>query len=292
MNKKNLQIKKLAQYTAASAAFLAVHDSADAQVTYSDLDPDSTITSADTIYLDLNLDSINDIMFWIESKSGIITTSSGGTSSYFYRFAKADALNYNVLVGDEGTYSGYVFRSASQFASGEMIGYNTPDYFGGSASLGGAIFVNGDTIYSAGPWSGADGQFLGMRFKYDGYNHWAWLRVSVGDGGSAVTVHDFAYVTTEDVAIPAGVTTAVEPAVPQNKPFIFSTGSSIHIRFQEQDAQAHYFVFDLAGKQILNGSISDVTEIIDCNNFPSGIYLVKVFDGKNTFQEKVMITNL
>ncbi|MFN0275204.1 MAG: T9SS type A sorting domain-containing protein [Chitinophagales bacterium] len=289
INRKKIQAKKLAQYTAASAAFLALQNEADAQVIYRDLEPDSIITSDDTILLDLNLDSINDVMFWIESQAGNITTSLGGMYSYLYRFARVDALGYNVLPGDQGTYSGYVFRDPYQFSSGELIGYSDPEYFAGSAILGGAIFVNSDTVYSAGPWSGVDGKFLGLRFRYDGYHHWAWMRLKVGEGGSSVTVYDLAYVTSADAAIPAGFTTETESEIIQNKPHIFSAGLNIHINFTTLFSGASFSIFDLSGKQLKTGNIIGTSTTISCSNFPAGIYILKVSDGKDVFEQKVFL---
>jgi hypothetical protein len=289
MKNKQIQVKKLAQYTAASAAFLSVQQDAEAQVVYRDLDPDSTITSNDTILLDINLDAVNDVMFWIESVADTIVSLSGESITYSYRFARADAMAYNALVGDEGTNSGYVFRNASQFTSGELIGYDNPEYFQGSAFLAGAVKTNGIAYYSGGPWSGSEA-LLGVRFKFtDGYNHWAWVRLSVGTGGSFITVKDLAYVNEADIAIPAGSTTDIEHQSEQVQPIMYGSGNHLQIIMPAVNQPATYKIFDIIGKEMQTGSCAEGANLINCSNLLAGIYIVRVDHGNNVYAEKMYL---
>ncbi|MBC8048160.1 MAG: T9SS type A sorting domain-containing protein [Fimbriimonadaceae bacterium] len=288
MKNKNNQLKRLAQYTSASAAFLAMHNEAGAVVSYRDIDPDSTINSNDTILLDIDLNGTNDIMFWIESSAGTIETPGGEFVPYTYRFARASALGYNVLIGDNASNSGYVFQNAYQFLSGELIGDTLPLYFADDAFLAGAIISSGVPYYSGGPWSGADGKFIGIRFKIDGFHHWAWIRLSVGTGGSFITVEELAYDMSADISITAGIMSAVETPIQNEKPEIYAEGSNIHIHVKNNEAFT-YSIFNLSGKIMQEGNSNVASAQVSCFAIPSGIYIVQVFDGTLAYKEKLFI---
>lgn len=52
-------------------------------------------------------------------------------------------------------------------------------------------------IVSYGNWEGESNKFIGVRFDISGNTHFGWVRLSVPNDYSSVTIHDYAY---EDVA--------------------------------------------------------------------------------------------
>lgn len=269
--------KSLAQYSAATAAFLAAHSDANAVVVYRDLDPDLLISTADTIFLDIDENGSNDIMFWIESKTGTITTSEGAVLPYHYRFAQASALSYNVLVGDFASNSDFVFNSIYQFSSGDYVGDENP-IFANAGFLAGSISVDGAVSYNGGPWSGVENKFMAIRFRIDGYNHWAWLRVSVGEGGSFISVSDLAYDASSDIPVTAGITAYSENLQASDNISILSKPDSWYVQTEHLPALKTFQIFSLNG-QLLFSETTLLTEISIPNiSYPSGIYLLQITD--------------
>ena len=76
---------------------------------YQNIDPDLLVNPGDTAYLDLDGDGTDDLMFWIRSQQGMISTAEGGSFSYTYRMAYASGLNNNVIFGEPGSSGGYEF---------------------------------------------------------------------------------------------------------------------------------------------------------------------------------------
>lgn len=292
MNTKRSVLQRLSQYTAASASFLMMHKNAEAIVIPREIDPDSVITSNDTILLDIDENGTNDIMFWIESHAGSITTAEGAIAHYSYRFARASALGYNVILGKASTSSGFVFQNAYRFLSGDEIGDTLP-YFADDAFLAAGIYTsNGGTLtysYAGGPWNDSEGDFLGIRFIIDGYNHYAWIRLKVGAGASEIAVQELAYDNVADIPITAGTTASFENLQGNDKPHVYTSGTDIHIELPDINTDILYQLTDISGRKISDGSLLQSSSVLHCSGYPAGIYLLRIFDGKSTFTERIFL---
>lgn len=282
-NKKN-RLKNLIKYSAASAAFISVHEQAEANIVYRDINPDSTIVSADTLSLDIDLDGVNDIELWIESKTGTIVTASGASIQYTYRTAKAEALFSNVIMGKLATASGYQFNSAYRFESGEVINDSVP-VFDGAAFLAGAIITSGVAAYSGGPWSGITDKIMGVRFKINGANHYAWIRLSVGAGGNSITVNELAYDNVADIPIAAGLTSPAQTIV-INDPVIFSENGNIHVQIQSV-LPVSIKIYSVAGQLVYSELSRNQTNNIRLNNVPGGNYFILVEYENKIFAKQI-----
>lgn len=193
--KKELQnqlSKKLLAYSSAAGAIMAVGQTANAQIVYTDVDPDETVVGA-SYNLDLNNDGTTDFILtqgsfytgWStvrilpQGGAGFISTQYPPASGWgTYTFAQA-------LSTDDPINSGATFNSSSANSTMSL------GFFG---SIG------------AGPFLGQSEKFLGLRFTLDGGStyHYGWARVSMDASGAAVTIHDYAYESTADTEILAG----------------------------------------------------------------------------------------
>lgn len=286
----NSNLRKLIQYSAASVAFLSINAEAKAFVVYQDLDPDSLITSSDTIFLDIDGDGLDDIMFWIESKAGTILSSGGLFVPYFYRFAYADGLNANAILGKQATYSSYVFNSAYVLNSGDFIG-DTISKVTAKARLAAFISVDGSVIYSGGPWNSVSDSYLGIRFKISDATHFAWLRLSVGAEGTSIKITETAYDNQVDAGIVAGTITAIEsPTDNILDAHIFSVQNILHIQLTGNMSTTICNVYSFAGQLVYSVNISDMHSAITLQKISTGIYIVELRQGAKSIREKVLFT--
>ncbi|MBK6732400.1 MAG: T9SS type A sorting domain-containing protein [Bacteroidetes bacterium] len=276
----------MAAYSVASIAFVAIHEDAQAFVVYNDLDPDSLVLGNDTIFLDIDGDGINDIRFWIESKISSIESSGGLMVPYQYRFAYGQGISVNAILGKQNTLSSYVINSAYIFESGDLIADTIPK-FTAKARLAGFISVDGSVVYEGGPWSGTDNSYLGIRFKISGATHFAWIRLSVAEGGSSIQLNALAWDNQVDAGIVAGTTVGIAENPELTAINIFSNQTSIIIQSEEFLENATCNVVDISGREIYTASISGYKNEIPAQTFPSGIYIV-VIESKNHFIQKNM----
>lgn len=279
-----LILKRLAAYSVASIAFVAVHDDAQAFVVYNDLDPDVLILGNDTLFLDIDGDGVDDMQFWIESKIGSIESSGGIMVPYQYRFAYAQGISVNAIMGKQNTFSSYIINSAYIFESGELIADTIPK-FTAKARLAGFISVDGSVIYEAGAWSGTENSYLGIRFKISGATHFAWIRLSVAEGGSSIQIDALAWDNQVDAGIVAGTTVGFTENQELIAINIFSNTTSIIIQAENFLENASCKVIDISGREIYTETISGYTHEIPAQTFASGIYIV-VIKSKDEFITK------
>lgn len=282
--KSKILLKRLAAYSVASIAFVAIHEDVQAFVIYNDLDPDSLVLGNDTLLLDIDGDGINDIRFWIESKIGSIESSGGLIVPYQYRFAYAQGISVNAIMGKQNTLSSYIINSAYIFESGELIADTIPK-FTAKARLAGFNSVDGSVIYEGGPWSGTDNSYMGIRFKISGATHFAWIRLSVAEGGSSIQINALAWDNQVDAGIVAGSTVGITENPELTAINIFSNHTSIIIQSEDFLDNASCKVVDISGREIYAATISGFNNEILAHSFPNGIYIV-VIESKNQFITK------
>lgn len=188
---KNLS-KKLLAYSSAAGAVMAVGQTANAQIVYTDVNPDETVVGS-SYNLDLNDDGTTDFVLtqgsWYSGWSTVRITPQGGAgflstqyppASGWGTYTFAQMLEANDAINDAGQFN------ASSGNSTMSLGF-----FG--------------TI-GAGPFLNQTEKFLGLRFTLDGGStyHYGWARVSVDGAAASLVVHDYAYESAADTEILAG----------------------------------------------------------------------------------------
>jgi hypothetical protein len=205
---QSLSSKRLTSYSLFSTAFLLAGVETNAQVIYTDVDPDeSYIGDGESYDLDLNNDGTTD--FIISIKSAIYpgmfyTVSSGATFSGIIRSVYinpypgneiagsladgANAFNAYALVGP-----GMSFTSASELIL---------DFFWGVVDypLPGSIY----SYAMLGDWPGVTDKFLAFRFQDAGETYYGWARLDAGYDCASFTIKDYAYNATPDTPIETG----------------------------------------------------------------------------------------
>ena len=201
--KKDSFEKKLAGYVAMATAYLAAHPvDANAQIHYTDVNPDLVIENS-FFNLDLNNDGVVD--FKLVNSHGEQTNSSTSFFSHSaWRNAEINVLNINDNVLDYSSCPVYPLNF------GQFI--NNADQFG----QGGALADN----FSQSGWSGTGGgysmslvsgcfntteKYIGLRLKLNNNFYYGWARVSLNAPFNTIVLKDYAVNLTPNAQIQAGV---------------------------------------------------------------------------------------
>lgn len=182
---------KLASYSSAAFGFLLLHKEAEAQVIYTDVDPDAYVSVLDPMEIDLNADGIPEITF---NQWSFFTFSSFGGGSWGYRIRNIKATNF------ESVAVNLIHTSGSEINSGISF----TDYFVRSLFYGTSFIPFGiDT--SIGSEDINLESFLGIRFHIGTETHYGWVRLSVEKSDPnelpLLRILDYAYNATPDEGI-------------------------------------------------------------------------------------------
>lgn len=176
---------------------LLVAPDADAQIIYTDLEPDgvTTLEGEDDITLDLDGDGTDDITL-------LVTPGGGENTAARVILGRADGeQELNGAFGVDAPYfSNEAFGSASLLSAGASI-----------STFNGSFFPYGvmASIFSETPYYqflNTEG-FVGFRFVAGGgTTHFGWARVAVNENAEEATLLEYAFELTEEEPILAGAT--------------------------------------------------------------------------------------
>ena len=193
MNKELLE--KLKNYSKTAAALAVVSGTANAQIVYTDVHPDTTLNTFPSNY-EIDFDGDGNIDLNIKMQSS-------GTSTYTY-------FNIDVQVGASQTSvaasSSYVAKLSSNF----HVGGSTSSQFIQNSEMDMPMLAYAGYMASLnGNWTETDNEnkFLGVKFDISGATHYGWIRLTthyVNKTDIHVTIKDFAYQSVPDSAIYTG----------------------------------------------------------------------------------------
>lgn len=293
MKNNTLSNNRLIQYAASAAAFLAVNN-AQATVVYTDLDPDLAIGGeGGEITIDVNSDGTDDLGFFVYSILGT-GTYYGIDFTYNVRVAGMSALNGNEILGSVVTYSGYSGVYAPILPDGE--GINSEDNFAeGSGTLGVSVQVSLAGFpyydYQGGVWLDSNMDYMGFRINVDKDRYYGWMRISVADNAGSITIHDYAYENEANKAIFTGQTATDVVNNPLADATIYSNAANVYVTIpQSVKGNADITIFDLAGKKVKAQQATSGNFTMDCNDLPSGNYLVYISQNDLSIKKQVSLT--
>ena len=246
---KDLLAGKLLSYSAAAGAVFAIGQDAEAQVAYTDVDPDVTLQateadSRDTLNIDFNNDEVVDVT---------IIHGNGdwySYSTYFWRSVRA--LNGSgAEIALETLYATYTY--------GPWADGTADKYLGVRFSLD-----EGSTF------------------------HYGWVRLDVAVDQVQVTVKDYAYEQTAGTTIKAGDIggTPVESLSNNLDVKVFSYEKSIVISDLDAD-NAHADIYNTLGQLVRSTPIQSGRTEIQMDT--KGMYIVKLKVNEELLTGKVIV---
>ncbi len=290
MTKEKSLAEKIKSYSTLALSILATTEAANAQVIYTDVNPDTTVQSNGTYGLDLNNDGVTDfnlVQFNGSGADGVaitpIQSNAFANSSVTigpYTVPSPDTLNFGDTIDVNLNWQQIVpatSTSSGAASSTFILGLNFPQF----------------TI-TGGNWFNAGEHYLGLKFKIGTVDYYGWARLELSEGATQFTLKDYAYYAESNKLILAGqqfsdAVTEINKSENQLlKLFVADNKLSIHILNNEI----------IGGKvEVLNteGQIVSVSEIsknefaLDLKMLPSGLYFIRA--GKNEKQQtnKILI---
>lgn len=267
---------KLRSYSALAGS-LALANSADGQIIYTDISPDSLVNLDGGYYqLDLNNDGLFDFEF-----TQTITAATGTSGSYNVNAVGISPLDSNAVAGS--TAGAYVYPFAMN--PGDTVQSTLTWNVGADQSMG-SYFGSG---YTYGNWPGLSDKYVGLKINVEGALYYGWARLDVAPVAESFTIKDYAYNSVENEMIIIGAT---------------STGIGIHETLQGIKIHAHDNVIyinsdkemkgllsvkNTLGQEIHSAQLADQHYEITINNAKPGIYFATVISEGKTKTKKIIL---
>lgn len=270
-------------YSGMAAAFLAMDHDADAQVVYTDVDPDQVLVN-DSYLIDFDNDGTPDVTF-----AHVVSNSTSGS----YTLEIRGAIVGGDVIGQAS--SSYVYPTL--LAAGAPIAPGNPDWNQSPYGLLGLRFATPSSSSLYGAWPGQTA-YLGCRFVSGmGATHYAWVHLSVEPLVGNMTIRGYAFDATPNTAIIAGdqgTTTSVMEGAGSSDLAVFPNPVRDMARVRVGDAlqgQVAVQVLDGIGRVVqraeLNLATGQRTVEIDMAALPAGTYFVSVRNGDRVLHRKV-----
>jgi hypothetical protein len=292
--------QKLAAYSALSSAFLFAGAETQAQVVFTDIDPDfiyteETATPPEFAYVNLDFDGdgMNEALIGFGNLqfAGSCYTS-GYMSFYAVNYSTQGSLaitsttggnvhpkifNEGELIDADANWNNYILRS-----------FIRTDFYNDKCDA--------DIEYATfnGNWNNTTAKYAGFRFLTGGNYNYCWVRMSVkvlADSGDAVLdtirVFGFACEQTANTGIIAGngfinINDAVTEQNISVQLYPNPVYENLFLQFENAVADKLYYVItDLEGRSVLNGKLEGTNTAIPVKEIPQGLYIIHLLNEEN-----------
>lgn len=273
--------QKLVKYSAAAGSVLVASSMSNAQIIYTDVNPDIMHYGGTGIeHLDINNDGTTDFML-----AAIDTTiqNSAGTFNVRTTLCVPYGTAGNEIAGSmPGNYN-----YALALTSGYMID--------ASLTFIGATNTMAYNINSANPynehWNGVTDRYLGLRFHANGSTYYGWARLDVDASGATFVLKDYAYNSALGQGIAAGDmgnATAIDKSSDSNVR-MYSSANTLTIETDIPNTDGHLQVVNLSGQIVNDQTIDAGKEVVNLEGLSAGIYTAVVQFGSETARHRIII---
>jgi hypothetical protein len=276
--------RKLKSYSAVAGSLVAAGSSADAQVVYTDVSPDMSVSSGGFYNLDLNNDGTID--FRLEQRSGTVY-------SYFNYNAVGvlpeSAMNAVDTLGQQcanAASAGFSVDATRNWVDSTVMATQFPPT---ASALGATVPALG---YAFGNFLGQSGKFLPLRFMFGGDTYYGWVRLDVAADALSFTVIDYAYKNNPDSPSITGATTdvGIAESAMNGKVTISSFENEVTVKLDASlPVEGNIVVRNLLGQTVATEAITGSEMRISVPTSAEGAYLVTVEQNSGSYSKKVMI---
>lgn len=285
MKKTSTLQQKLKSYSAvagAVAATAAVTD-AKAQIIYTDVTPDVTLTADTTgqVYdLDLNNDGTAD--FTIVAVSGVYPYGTMQLPyNWVFAYSATPTTNQmDTLVGGGNATAAHNMNDNIGAANMWDVGYSSYNLH-----LFGLDFTT--LGFTAGNWLGATDKYAAIKFDISGSTHYGWARMSMAADASTITIKDYAYNGVANVPLLAGQTVGITD-VTLNNVKVFAANKQVNVNLGDAK-DAVITIHDVMGREVSSMNLAGGSTMIDLSTEANGIYTVSINTAAGRSVTKVAI---
>jgi hypothetical protein len=283
-----LRNNKLAAYSAFAVSFITLSTKADAQVIYTDIDPDLMLDEAgDKLGVDLDQDGVNDIVFQknlIDVSFPYVISSNTYQIYYGIDFMRAKisgehslaatysslgyyALPFALSAGDEVGPDLNWYDASQQFMQRSvLLRVSTESGFSFSSTFGSGYFIPGNSNL-----------YLGVKMKLDKNIFYGWVRFDV-TSESHFVIKDHALNLTSNASIEAG--DMGEPLATQslneNTVQAYSFDQTIYVILQSGQQQVDAKLYNMNGSLVHAQVIGGGKTAIALPQQPTGVYTLQL----------------
>lgn len=280
---QNLE-QKLKTYSALAAGVIATTGVVNAQIIYTDVSPDNTMSDS-SLFIDLNNDKVPDF--------SIVHMKYGTGTNAFFNLIGLQSLNKNEILGDtvvsvsgSSTSTNFYPKALNQ---NELIDDSQELWFD---SKYGQMYLKvsyGTYQFEAGEWPKAVDKFLGLRFKINGVFHYGWVRLDMGQNAASFTVKDYAYESHPGKKILAGQSSSgiVENGLKDLS--LYALNKTLFITLISEIHYPTAIIYNTLGKEMMNIDLHNGNNEVDLSDFASGVYIFNLISERSVISRKFIV---
>ncbi len=286
--------KKISAYSTLAAAFLAGRSEADAQIIYTDINPDTTFSQNNSLYsLDLNNDGQPDFKIGMIKYAGFISAVAGEGPAGNSMMGYGSTFGSSTIYLTKALLNGDTINANEQWAPCNASSFSATSASSFSASM---VLAADVQVYSTviGNWLGVQDKFLGLKFKIDTSTYYGWARLDVDTVNWAFTVKDYAYNAEADSEIlagqmfPASATEIKTADIDLYK--IKTVNNSLYLSLNSNEfIGSKLSIYNISGAEIRTEELLDIETALKLRTFGKGVYLIKVVKGEKQQVKKVVV---
>ncbi len=262
-------LSKVRDYSVLATAAVAAN-SADAQIIYTDINPDQVFNGNGSYNLDLNNDLTNDFILNISgnTNSAFVTVNPQSGNQVLGSGSDSNAWNYPfAITKNNGISAGQVAWFKNATSKSALLSY----YYWGSTSYS-----------SFGNWANQTDKYLGLRLVLGADTVYGWARLDVAGDASSFTIKDYAYQACPGLPILAGDSTTDSAAVAMNvvgNDFRDNgDGTDLEIRFDKPASEVGITEYRI---MIVKRAFSATFNVDSAKAVPPGNYISHIPNGNN-----------
>lgn len=265
--KKSLQ-NKLKSYSALAGA-VATTGVANAQIIYTDVIPDITISTT-LSGVNIDLDNGGFVDFMVAEQTGV--TGSGYAYNQVLSVVPQNGVNAVAQNGLIATYPLNAMLNLSDPIDASLTWATDTVQFA-------ARVYPASTSYNFGNWVGAVDKYFGLRFNLGGATHYGWARFDVATDGASFTIKDYAYDATANTAIPAGgmpLPTGINELLAHNT-MIYGFDKSINVKVLNNSAiDGVITITNVLGQELAKVTVTNEITTISMEDAKAGVYFATI----------------
>ena len=289
---------KINAYSALAGTFIFLNESVDAQVIYTDLDPDFVIEVG--MYAWINMDNDGPLEMVIVNTNYIIDYTPIATIMSQVLLLNNIYSEYNYFAESRIPFSSGILPVLYAFENNDVIGSGLQFYNNHAHWMHRHKLVRHSvyhTILHTSNWGNwypdISNHFIGLRFRdNEGIDHYGWVRCSVRKNGKELIIKDYAYELQANVPIITGSTESYVPFAETENTYdasVYSFQKSIYCLINHEDINAELFIYSIAGEKLYTQTLTTEKTEIDFSKYAAGIYVVEIMNGENKCIKKVWV---
>lgn len=302
MKKNSTLESRLMKYSAVAGSLVAVVGSADAQIVYTDVNPDVNVTGHQMgAAIDMDNDATDDFF-------AVTLDATSAYTTYYPPYGNLNvAIDYKAALLSANTGNSWIGVSTTSadldmLNSGTVIDaaavWNTNSASGGAnmafdgmlniTTTGGTPLITNYPIVN-GLWAAAVDKYAGVKFTSGANTYYGWIRFDVSGDAGTITLKDFAYNSTANQPINAGQTVGVEENMVEALVSVRNANNNLMITVDGDLKNGSASLMTINGQEVAAYNVQNGTNTFSLEGLSAGIYVVTVKFEQGVMTKKIFV---